>query len=430
MMVMKYLIGNLIEDKAEGLLIDWNLQGKVKKITKSNIIIYYFYDAMGNRIGKAFTENSQTTFARYVGDSRGNAYCLENGSNAPQPTLNTLYGVTPELAELNIDFETYSTICGFSIDFEDQYTALIHWTNPTPTTSYLCLGSFTKAPETGNAGYRYGFNGKEKDNEVKGKGNSYDFGARMYDSRLGRWLSLDPLKEKYPDLNPYNFVANSPIYFIDPDGKIIKPNGGAAKDALQAHFQSFGSMDNVRVYFNLIETRLTNKFSSIDRKKLGRRAFNRRIDDQLKLKGGITLNIQQRRAAYSTYLALRTSQIIEIDILLAADPMSINSGEQGTYLINARSGLNQNSGLLLINKDINATNDRRANSQIVNEAVNPQNPPGRYSPDFTGPNYGFYGPSTNQTDLGIDGTIVINGTNQTDQQNTATISNAIQTVYP
>jgi len=36
--------------------------------------------------------------------------------------------------------------------------------------------------------YRYGFNGKEKDDEVKGSGNSLDFGARMYDSRLGRWI--------------------------------------------------------------------------------------------------------------------------------------------------------------------------------------------------------------------------------------------------
>src|SRR5690606_36422730 len=50
-------------------------------------------------------------------------------------------------------------------------------------------------------GYRYGFNGMEKDNEVKGKGNSYDFGARMYDSRLGRWLSIDPLTGKYPNLS-------------------------------------------------------------------------------------------------------------------------------------------------------------------------------------------------------------------------------------
>jgi len=46
---------------------------------------------------------------------------------------------------------------------------------------------------TTSNGYRYGFNGMEEDNEIKNiKGSSLDFGARMYDSRLGRWLSLDP----------------------------------------------------------------------------------------------------------------------------------------------------------------------------------------------------------------------------------------------
>ncbi|MCU7549877.1 hypothetical protein OCK74_12165 [Chitinophagaceae bacterium LB-8] len=41
--------------------------------------------------------------------------------------------------------------------------------------------------------YRYGFNGKENDNEVKGDGNSLDFGGRIYDPRLGRWHSTDPV---------------------------------------------------------------------------------------------------------------------------------------------------------------------------------------------------------------------------------------------
>lgn len=41
-------------------------------------------------------------------------------------------------------------------------------------------------------GYRYGFQGQEKDDEIKGEGNSYDFGARMYDPRVGRCLSYDP----------------------------------------------------------------------------------------------------------------------------------------------------------------------------------------------------------------------------------------------
>ena len=67
--------------------------------------------------------------------------------------------------------------------------------------------------------YRYGFNGMEKDDEVKGGGNSYDFGARIYDPRLGQWLSLDPLVTKYPALTPYGFCSNNPIIFIDFDGK-------------------------------------------------------------------------------------------------------------------------------------------------------------------------------------------------------------------
>jgi RHS repeat-associated protein len=67
--------------------------------------------------------------------------------------------------------------------------------------------------------YRYGFNGKEEDDEVKGDGNSLDFGARIYDSRLGRWYSLDPLQKKYPDETNYGFVSNNPLIFSDVDGR-------------------------------------------------------------------------------------------------------------------------------------------------------------------------------------------------------------------
>jgi RHS repeat-associated protein len=69
--------------------------------------------------------------------------------------------------------------------------------------------------------YRYQFNGKETDNEIKGSGNSYDFGARMYDPRIGRWLSRDPRAHDYVPLSPYNFGLNNPIYFIDADGEVI-----------------------------------------------------------------------------------------------------------------------------------------------------------------------------------------------------------------
>ncbi|MBT0813143.1 RHS repeat-associated core domain-containing protein [Litoribacter ruber] len=69
--------------------------------------------------------------------------------------------------------------------------------------------------------YRYGFNGMERDDEWKGEGRSYDFGARIYDPKVGRWLSVDPLADKYPSISPFAFVTNSPLRFIDPDGRKV-----------------------------------------------------------------------------------------------------------------------------------------------------------------------------------------------------------------
>ncbi len=67
------------------------------------------------------------------------------------------------------------------------------------------------------SGYRYGFNGKENDGEVSGNGNQYDYGFRIYNPRLGRFLSVDPLSDSY--YTPYQFAGNKPIRFIDLDGK-------------------------------------------------------------------------------------------------------------------------------------------------------------------------------------------------------------------
>jgi RHS repeat-associated protein len=70
--------------------------------------------------------------------------------------------------------------------------------------------------------YRFGFNGQEKVNEWAGIGNHLAFANRAYDSRTGRWYSLDPMSAIYPSLSPYQFAGNSPLMFIDPDGRIIR----------------------------------------------------------------------------------------------------------------------------------------------------------------------------------------------------------------
>ncbi len=66
--------------------------------------------------------------------------------------------------------------------------------------------------------YRFGFNGKENDNEIKGTGNQQDYGFRIYDPRIVRFNSVDPIAKKYPELTPYQFASNSPIWAIDLDG--------------------------------------------------------------------------------------------------------------------------------------------------------------------------------------------------------------------
>ncbi|SKA40210.1 RHS repeat-associated core domain-containing protein [Chitinophaga eiseniae] len=67
-------------------------------------------------------------------------------------------------------------------------------------------------------GYRYGFNGKENDNEVKGEGNQQDYGMRIYDPRVARFLSVDPVTKEFPWYTPYQFAGNKPIKYIDLDG--------------------------------------------------------------------------------------------------------------------------------------------------------------------------------------------------------------------
>jgi len=69
--------------------------------------------------------------------------------------------------------------------------------------------------------YTYGFNGKENDNEPLNDGNLIDFGSRVYDSRLGRWLSMDPKYKDYANSSPYCALANNPVLFIDQIGENI-----------------------------------------------------------------------------------------------------------------------------------------------------------------------------------------------------------------
>lgn len=88
--------------------------------------------------------------------------------------------------------------------------------------SFSISGAAT-IPIIWNDDYRYSFNGMEKDNEITGSKSHLNFGARIYDSRVGRWLSGDSFERGYPQTSTYSFAGNSPILLIDVEGNYKVP---------------------------------------------------------------------------------------------------------------------------------------------------------------------------------------------------------------
>ena len=68
-------------------------------------------------------------------------------------------------------------------------------------------------------GYRFGFNGHEKIDEIAGSGNLLAFGDYGLDTRLGRRLNIDPQWQRLPGQSSYSVNNNSPIQYTDPDGE-------------------------------------------------------------------------------------------------------------------------------------------------------------------------------------------------------------------
>ncbi len=78
----------------------------------------------------------------------------------------------------------------------------------------LQLGRYSQTAVTS----RYGFQGQEKDNEIRGEGNSLNYKYRMHDARIGRFFALDPLSPEYPHNRPYAFSENRVIDAVELEG--------------------------------------------------------------------------------------------------------------------------------------------------------------------------------------------------------------------
>ncbi|HKO82324.1 MAG TPA: RHS repeat-associated core domain-containing protein, partial [Chitinophagaceae bacterium] len=259
------LIGNLTKDNAESITsIVWNVYGKITQIvrtaTANNPVtnVQYTYDAAGNRISKRIAKAGTTTieYSWYVRDAQGNVMATYNstgtGSFASYPvnlTEQHLYG-SGRLGIVNRTginmkttfapgnyrsyirgdkfYELSNHLGNVLTVISDKKIGTAQSGNPTlidyytadiiNASDYAPFGMQMVGRKFEVVKFRYGFNGKENDNEMKGEGNQQDYGMRIYDPRLGRFLSVDPLTKTYPWYTPYQFAGNGPILNIDLDG--------------------------------------------------------------------------------------------------------------------------------------------------------------------------------------------------------------------
>ncbi|WP_147415982.1 RHS repeat-associated core domain-containing protein [Ulvibacterium marinum] len=324
-------IGQLTRDRAEGLSIDWRVDGKVRSVTKDDgSVITFQYDGLGNRIAKTEVDTETTTL--YVRDAQGNVLAVyENSSDGtvapvdPDRNLQDFWDFGTMLIDREIAFEAYdyisvaNTVNGnvvepngnlrltagneitlrpnFHIKPGSEFLAEIrdlgegsggqeglfltehhiygssrlgmerknleileegpilertffenkvgdkryelsnhlgnvlsvvtdrklgevgdHVPDVVAYNDYYPFGQLLPNRHGNSSDYRYGFQGQELDNEIKGEGNSYNFKHRMSDPRIGRFFAVDPLIGKYPWYSPYQFSGNKLISRIELEG--------------------------------------------------------------------------------------------------------------------------------------------------------------------------------------------------------------------
>ncbi|WP_324713221.1 RHS repeat-associated core domain-containing protein [Flavobacterium columnare] len=84
---------------------------------------------------------------------------------------------------------------------------------------YYPFGSLIPNRHGASTAYRYGFQGQEKDDQIKGEGNSLNYTFRMHDPRVGRFFTTDPLFKNYPYNSTYAFSENRVMDAVELEGR-------------------------------------------------------------------------------------------------------------------------------------------------------------------------------------------------------------------
>ncbi len=189
--------GNTNYDARTGKNIGYNYLNLPQSVTASSFNLTYTYAASGQKLRKTFNASNTDYIAGiqytngsidFIQTEEGRA--LNSGSN----TYTYEYLIGDHLGNTRIRFDQNATA-----KQQDNYY---------PFGLEASVGT-TSSPKT-----EYLYNRKELQEET----GDIDYGARQYDPFIVRWKTVDPLAEIYADASTYNYVANNPIKYIDPNG--------------------------------------------------------------------------------------------------------------------------------------------------------------------------------------------------------------------
>lgn len=193
--------GNAIKDGRTGVDLTYNAFNLPATVVHpaSGLALGYLYDSKGTKLRKTSSTLGTTDYCSGIQYQDGVIEFIQteigiarnNGGNYTYE-----YNLTDHLGNVRVTFNKDVSNGSVKRLQEDNYYAF----------------GLRKVATAGPNNYLY--TGKELQNEL----GQYDYGARFYDPVIGRWNVVDPLAEKFVNINPYSFTDNNPVNNIDPNG--------------------------------------------------------------------------------------------------------------------------------------------------------------------------------------------------------------------
>ena len=231
----------MVADNSQSMSVSWSPYGKILSTSKAGgANLQFSYNAMQQRVVKRVSQNGDTTRTYYIRDAQGNTMGVYSRHNDSVSWREQYIFGSSRLGLYRADTLVNKGLLSISKIYEGKknYELTNHLGNVLAVindrktdslngaiklgfnavvisaTDYYPFGMGIDSRSYTSSLYRYGFNGKENDKET----GEQDYGMRIYDPRIAKFLSVDPISYKYPFLTPYQFASNSPIASIDIDG--------------------------------------------------------------------------------------------------------------------------------------------------------------------------------------------------------------------